>query len=63
MALYAGYAPDTSLPLSRVYSSAQKLSASACGPDYARAVAVNSAATLPPPTLLLGLVLALWSST
>jgi hypothetical protein len=44
MSLYAGYATDKSLPLSKVYSPAQKLAASSCGPDYAQAMA-NSAVT------------------
>ncbi|KAG8717263.1 hypothetical protein FRC08_007891 [Ceratobasidium sp. 394] len=39
MALYANHATDTTLPLSKVYPPAQKFATSACGADYAIAVA------------------------
>ncbi|KAG8748469.1 hypothetical protein FRC10_003602 [Ceratobasidium sp. 414] len=42
MALYANHATDSTLPLSKVYPSAQKFATSSCGTDYAIAVA-NSA--------------------
>ncbi|CAE6531401.1 unnamed protein product [Rhizoctonia solani] len=43
MSLYAESATDKSLPLSKVYSSAQKLASSSCGTDYAQSIASNAA--------------------
>ncbi|KAF8605129.1 hypothetical protein BDV93DRAFT_522001 [Ceratobasidium sp. AG-I] len=43
MALYASYATDGNLPLSKVYAPAQKLTADTCGKDYAQAIAASAA--------------------
>ncbi|KAH7344971.1 hypothetical protein B0J17DRAFT_637801 [Rhizoctonia solani] len=53
MSLYAESATDKSLPLSKVYSSAQNLAASSCGTDYAQSVA-KSAATRTIATIVSG---------
>ncbi|CAE6521434.1 unnamed protein product [Rhizoctonia solani] len=42
MSLYAESATDKSLPLSKVYSSAQKLAVNSCGADYAQSIATNT---------------------
>ncbi|CAE6424974.1 unnamed protein product [Rhizoctonia solani] len=61
MSLYAQYATDKSLPLSKVYSPAQKLAANSCGADYAQAIAANAATradlTTVPFWLFFGVVL------
>ncbi|KAJ1311415.1 hypothetical protein OPQ81_009905 [Rhizoctonia solani] len=44
MSLYAESAADKSLPLSKVYSSAQKLAVDSCGTDYAQSIANSAAA-------------------
>lgn len=61
MSLYAEYATDGTLPLSTVYSSAQKLANNACGADYAQAVAnaARAVITAASPWLLLGATLGL----
>ncbi|KAF8679441.1 Copii coat protein [Rhizoctonia solani] len=51
MSLYAQYATDKSLPLSKVYSPAQKLAANSCGADYAQAIATNAATRVPVATV------------
>jgi len=56
MALYASHATDGNLPLSKVYPSAQKLTADSCGKDYAQAIAASAASRR-----VIGAFSSLWS--
>ncbi|CAE7212647.1 unnamed protein product [Rhizoctonia solani] len=59
MSLYAESATDKSLPLSKVYSSAQKLATDSCGTDYAQKIAANGATRTAVSTVFMWLFLGL----